>query len=72
MLPGLIFYSCEEPVLIKIIIYDLLSEIDMQFIIGNELPAVCFRSVFNEWHFVPQVVPQPEIKVAAVCQCIII
>lgn len=49
---GLVFKAKEETVLVEVIIYYLLSKIDMHFIIHDERPAFGDGAVFVKWNFI--------------------
>ena len=64
----LVFKSGKKTVLIKIIINNLFSKIDIHFLIYNEWNTIWHNSFFTERDVIPDIVTHPEIKIVPICQ----
>lgn len=67
----LITESSKKPVLVEIIIYNLLTCVDVHFIIQNEGPAFRSKGVFGQGERGKKVIPHSPVKIMPVRQFII-
>jgi hypothetical protein len=62
----------KKTVLIKVIVYDLFTEIDMHFIIDYKRKGAGLKSFFTQGKLRKEIIPHSEIKNVSICQCILI
>ena len=57
----------KQSILVEIIVYDLLSKVDMQLIIEDPIECTFVIQFPGEWPLYHEIIPDPEIEIVAVC-----